>query len=257
MRMMFETERRDLAYTVKKMFNRKDTNVAGGNMSIKVFDQTGHPYILITPSFMSETFYAELSPAQILVVDFDTLKKVDGVGVLTREVNMHERAYKAHPGIRCVYHSHAEESMLWATIGKDMPNVTEATRELGVIKCLPYAPACSEKLANTVHDALVKLGDKAMENAFLLNSHGILITATELHIAVRLMETLEWNARIAYQQTILIKLGFLDDYQSCGRNYKEPMPKGALPPIALPEINKVGIPEPFPEDIHRPNEDQY
>jgi L-fuculose-phosphate aldolase len=248
MEMMFEAERRDLAHTVRKMFDRKDTNVAGGNMSVKVFDAEGHAYILITPTFMSETYYAELSPAQILVVDAASGKKVDGVGDVTREINMHEEAYKAHPGIRCVYHSHAEASMFWATIGQDMPNVTEATRELGRIRCLPYKPACSKELADTVHDALVAIGDKAVENVFLLNSHGILITASELHIATRLLETLEWNAQIAYKQALFIKMGLLDDYQSCGHNYQAPLP---LPDIALPEQPIRGVSQPFPTDMKR------
>lgn len=258
MEMMFQKERADLAHTVRKMFDRKDTNVAGGNMSMKVFDEQEHPYILITPTFMSETYYAELHPAQILVVDIETGKKVDGVGDVTREINLHEGAYAANPGIRCVYHSHAEESMFWATSGLDMPNVTEATRELGQIKCLPFAPACSKELAKNVHDGLVSIGDKAMENVFLLNSHGIVVTATELHIATRIMETLEWNAKVAYQQTIFIKLGLLDDYQSCGKNYKEPYVE--VPPIAVPGepivSKKVALPEnpQRPADQMRPGE---
>ncbi|MFT8459926.1 MAG: class II aldolase/adducin family protein [Liquorilactobacillus ghanensis] len=250
MEMMFEKERLDLAHTVKKMFDRKDTNVAGGNMSVKVFDDKKHPYILITPTFMSETYYAELHPAQILVVDAETGEKIDGVGQVTREINLHEGAYNAHPGIRCVYHSHAEESMFWATSGLDMPNVTEATRELGKIKVLPFAPATSKKLAKTVYDALVSIGDKAMENVFLLNSHGIVVTATELHIAARVMETLEWNAKIAYQQTVFIKLGILNDYQSCGQNYREPYKE--VPPIALPETPKMAKTMPFPRKPQRP-----
>ena len=35
------------------------------------------------------------------------------------------------------------------------------------------------------------------------------------------------------------------------------MPAGSLPGIALPGINKINIPQPFPEDIQRPNEDIY
>lgn len=258
MKMMFEEERLDLAHTVKKMFDRKDTNVAGGNMSIKIFDKEKHPYILITPTFMSETYYAELHPAQILVVDEETGKKVDGVGDVTREINLHEEAYKAHPGIRCVYHSHAEESMFWATSGIDMPNVTEATRELGKIEVLPFAPATSQALADIVHENLLKIGDKAMENVFLLDSHGIVITATDLHIAARILETLEWNAKIAYQQTIFIKLGLLDDYHSCGKDYKEPYVD--VPPIAVPDIpiesENVALPEnpQRPKNLMRPGE---
>ncbi|MCH4170236.1 MAG: class II aldolase/adducin family protein [Lactobacillus sp.] len=252
MQMMFYEERKDLAHTVQKTFDRLDTNIAGGNMSMKVLGNDGKSYILITPTFMSETYYAELSPAQILVVDEATHEKIDGVGDITREINMHFEAYSVHPGIRCVYHSHAEESMFWATSGLDMPNVTEATRELGKIKVLPYAPATSKALADIVRENLEKIGDKAMENVFLLNSHGILITATDLHIAARIMETLEWNARIAFQQSIFIKLGLLDTYKSCGQNADQPIPKDELFPIPLPGDPLKSQYEPFPKDPKRP-----
>lgn len=257
MRMMFETERADLAHTVQKMFDRKNTNLAGGNMSVKVFDKKGKPFIIMTPTFMSETYYSELHPAQILVIDGTTYEKIDGVGDLTREINLHERAYTTHPGIRCVYHSHAENSMFWATSGLDMPNVTEATRELGEIKNLPFAPATSEELADVVKDALSKIGDKAMENVFLLNSHGVVITATDLHVAARILETLEWNAQIAYQQTIFKKLGLLKELQSCGQDYNIPMKPGSLAAIPLPGNEIKGYPEEFPENYSRPDEDKY
>lgn len=250
MKMMFEEERIDLAHTVQKMFDRKNTNVAGGNMSIKVFDQKMHPYIIMTPTFMSETYYSELHAAQILVIDEETGEKIDGVGDVTREINMHKEAYKAHPGIRCVYHSHAEESMFWATAGLDMPNVTEATRKLGQIKVLPFAPATSQALADIVFKNLQAIGDKAMENVFLLNSHGVVITTTDLHVAARILETLEWNAKIAYQQALFIKLGLLSDYRSCGANYKEALP--SVPPIAMPEVPITAIPAKFPSHPQRP-----
>lgn len=229
---VFEPERRDLAMVAREMFNRKNTNVAGGNISVKitapetidfgnVHIKKGHDYIIMTPTFMSEAWYGKLSGAQILVVDLATGKQIDGVGRLTREINMHIEAYEANPGIKVVYHSHAEESMFWATIGQDMPNVTEITavnQDLGKIKCLPYREACSKELADQVHSSLSALGDQALTNIFLLNSHGVLITCTDLHEATRILETVEWNAKIAYQETIFKSLGLIKDYQSCGKS---------------------------------------
>lgn len=249
MEMMFQKEREDLARTVRLLFDRKDTNIAWGNLSVKVFDQSEHPYILITPTFMAETFYGDLHAAQILVVDAVSKEKVDGVGVVTREINLHEGAYETHPGIRTVIHSHAPESLFWATSGLEMPNVTESTRELGRIRTLPYAPATSIELAKIVKDALSKIGDKAVENVFLLNSHGVVITASELHIGARILETLEWNARIAYQQTLFIKLGLLKTYQSCGQDADLPV---EVFPIALPDIPVKSKDMPFPEGMTRP-----
>lgn len=230
-RLPFETERQDLADVALEMFNRKMTNVAGGNISIKVVpDETftydgqeykaGHDYLLMTPTFMSEAWYAKMSLSQILVVDLETGEKVAGEGRLTREINMHEGAYKANPDINVVYHSHAPNCMFWSTLGVDMPNLTEVTSvnvPLGKIECLPYREACSQELADIVQSELKKLGDEGKENIFLLNSHGVLITDTDLHAATEILETVEWNAEIAYKQTVFKKLGIIDEYRSCGK----------------------------------------
>lgn len=225
---LFENERKDLATVAREMFVRKNTNVAGGNISVRITADNdlnygaihitkGKDYLIMTPTMMSEAWYARLQPTQILVVDLTTGQQIDGSGRLTREINLHEEAYRANAKIRCVYHSHAEESMFWATAGLDMPNVTEATKEVGPIRVLPYAPACSKELADTVYHGLKEVGDAAKEHIFLLNSHGVLITSEDLHHATEILETVEWNAKIAYQQSVFIKLGLLDGYQSCGK----------------------------------------
>lgn len=231
-RLPFENERKDIAEVAREMFNRKMTNIAGGNISVKITpdetfsydDQTyyaNHDYLLMTPTFMSEAWFSKLSASQILVIDLETGEKMAGEGRLTREINMHIGAYKANKDIRVVYHSHAPKCMFWATLGQDMPNLTEITSfnvPLGKIKCLPYREACSKELADLVHDELVKLGTGAKENIFLLNSHGVLITETDLHAAAQVLETVEWNAEIAYKQAIFKKLGIIDQYQSRGKS---------------------------------------
>ena len=109
--------------------------------------------------------------------------------------------------------------MFWATIGRDMPNVTEVTShdlDLGEIKCLPYCPACSKELADMVHEHLLALGNKAANNIFLLDSHGVLITTDDLHHATCILETVEWNAEIAYKEAVFQGLGLLQGYRSKG-----------------------------------------
>ena len=98
---VFEEERKDLAAVAREMFVRKNTNVAGGNISVRItadkdFDygsihiKAGKDYLIMTPTMMSEAWYAKLQPTQILVVDLETGQQIDGVGRLTREINMHE-----------------------------------------------------------------------------------------------------------------------------------------------------------------------
>lgn len=224
-RIVFEHEREDLAKVVQVVMERDDTNIAGGNISFKVTDNnTGKEYIIMTPTMMSESYLGHLTPEQILVVEPHTRKIIAGEGNLTREINMHEAVYDANPDIRCVFHSHAKNAMFWATSGLNMPNITEATQKVGFIETLPFEPNCSEPLAELVAQNIAKIGDKAIPHMYLLNSHGVLITTggkgvdglTALHSALAIVDTVEWNADIAFKQTLMQKLGLLDGYYSKG-----------------------------------------
>lgn len=219
--MMYEAERTELAKRVKIMFDRSNTNTGGGNISIKMSDQ----YLLMTPTLMSERFLCELRPEQILVVDRKTRTVAEGDGAITREINMHFGAYEANENVGCVLHAHPKESLFFATLGINMPNLTEATQALGTIKCLPYRPATTQSLADVVKKSLLELGDDAVPNAFLLNSHGVLITDYNLQKAFDKLDRMEFNASVAKEAILYEKLG-IADMKSCGNDYDyEPEPK--------------------------------
>ena len=221
-RMIFEREREDLARIVKLIFARKNTNVAGGNFSFKTTDQHGKEYIIMTPTMMSEAYLGEVSSAQILVVEPHTRKVIDGVGKLTREINLHEAVYDTNPEIKAVLHAHAPNAMFWATAGLDMPNLTEATQKVGYVPVLDFEPNCSPELAELVSNYMKK-ESLELPNMLLLNSHGVLISAPgetgieAIHKALQILDTTEWNAEIAYKQTIFQSLGLLDGYYSKGK----------------------------------------
>ena len=221
-RMIFEREREDLARIVKLIFARKNTNVAGGTFSFKTTDQHGKEYIIMTPTMMSEAYLGEVSSAQILVVEPHTRKVIDGVGKLTREINLHEAVYDTNPEIKAVLHAHAPNAMFWATAGLDMPNLTEATQKVGYVPVLDFEPNCSPELAELVSNYMKK-ESLELPNMLLLNSHGVLISAPgetgieAIHKALQILDTTEWNAEIAYKQTIFQSLGLLDGYYSKGK----------------------------------------
>ena len=83
---------------------------------------------------------------------------------------------------------------------------------------------CSEELAEYVAKEVKKLGDKALRNGFLLNSHGTLFTSggkdmdplTALHKSLADVDITEWNAKVALEQTKLQREGVLDGYYSEG-----------------------------------------
>lgn len=220
-RILFEEERKAMAKIVHLIYDRKLTNTAGGNFSFKTTDNDGKEYIIMTPTMMSEAYLGELSPSQILVVEPHTRKIIAGEGGLTREINMHEAVYDTNPNINAVLHSHAPESLFWATSGLPMPNLTEATQKVKGIPVMEFAPNCSEELAETV-SSYIKDKELALPFELLLDSHGVLIATdcedgiTAIHKALAILDTIETNARIAYQQTVMQGLGVMDGFYSKG-----------------------------------------
>lgn len=200
--MLYFDERKKLAKFAKTLFDRKETNSAGGNISMKINDR----HFIMTPTLMSENFHADLRPDQILVIDQGE-NIVEGDGKITREINMHMACYHSNPKIGAVLHAHALESMTFATLGIDMPNLTEATQKLGKIKCLPYRKACSQELADQVRKEVAK--DHQVPKAYLINKHGILVTAETIEKAFDQAERLEWNAKIAKEAFTFKKLELL------------------------------------------------
>ncbi|MBO1306273.1 class II aldolase/adducin family protein [Enterococcus sp. 669A] len=221
-RMIFEREREDLAGIVKLIFARKLTNVAGGNFSF-LAEKDNKEYIIMTPTMMSEAYLGDLSASQILVVDMETREVISGVGSLTREINMHQAVYQTNPKIKAVLHAHAPNAMFWATSGLPMPNLTEATQKVGPVPVMKFAPNCSEELAE-ITSTYIRENDLPVPHMLLLDSHGVLINATgdtgmmAIHKALSILDTVEWNAEIAYKQAIFQALGITDFFHSKGED---------------------------------------
>ncbi|PAD39701.1 class II aldolase/adducin family protein [Terribacillus sp. 7520-G] len=190
--MLYRKEREDLCKVVKMMFDRYETNAAGGNVSVRM----NGDHIIMTPTLMSQEKFCDLKPYEILVVDMNE-QKVEGEGNITREINMHMACYKQRSDIGCVLHAHPKESMVFATLGMELPNLTEATQKLGQIPTLPFAPATSKELAAIVKDHLSELPAATLPKAMLLNKHGILVIDKTLRRAYDMLERIEYNAYVA------------------------------------------------------------
>ena len=63
--MLYYEERVKLTKFVKTMYDRKFSNEAGGNVSVKVSDK----HFIMTPTLASQNFLWDLRPEQILVID--------------------------------------------------------------------------------------------------------------------------------------------------------------------------------------------
>ena len=190
---MYKKEREELCEVVKLMFDRKLTNAAGGNVSVKMNDE----HIIMTPSLMAEEYFCRLNPEQILVTNLDR-DIIEGEGNMTRESNMHLGIYRNLPDAGCVLHAHPKETMVYISLADELPSLTEATDKFGEVKVLPYAKACSEELANIAVEYF-KTREEELKNhglIALLRKHGVVIVDTNLKKAFNDLERIETNAYV-------------------------------------------------------------
>lgn len=177
----------------KLMFDRKLTNAAGGNISLKISDD----HIIMTPSLMAEEYFCDLTPEQILITDHDG-NLIEGEGKVTRESNMHLGIYKKLPLASCVLHAHPKELMVYISLADELPSLTESTDKYGEVRVLPYAKSCSIDLANIAVNYLKERNDELKNHGLitLLRKHGVLIVNRDLYKAFNDLERIEYNAYV-------------------------------------------------------------
>lgn len=199
--MLYFEQRQELCEVTKMMFDRFNTNAAGGNISVKVSEE----HFIMTPTLMSQDKFCRLTPEEIIVINREG-EVLEGNGKVTREFNMHVAVFDTLPEAGAVVHGHPKESMVFASLGMDLPHLTEATRKLGEIKVLDFAPATSVQLAENVRSYMeTRKGD--MPVATLLREHGILVVDKTLKKAYDMLERIEYNAYVNIHAKLFEALG--------------------------------------------------
>lgn len=191
--MMYRKDREELCEVAQIMFDRKLTNAAGGNISVRVSEE----HVVMTPSLMSEEYFCRLKPEQILVTNLDG-DIIEGQGRITRESNMHLGIYKNLPEAGCVLHAHPKETMVYISLAEELPSLTESTDKYGEVKVLSYAKACSEELADIAIEYFKGRESELEKHGLitLLKKHGIVIVNKNLKKAYNDLERTETNAYV-------------------------------------------------------------
>lgn len=192
---------------VKMMFDRRLTNVAGGNMAVRVDENR----ILITPSMMSEWHFCELEPKDILLIDYDE-KILEGDGPLSRETAMHVNILSRFENIGATIHAHPFWCMPYVSAGLPIPNVTEATMGRGKVECVQWTKAFTRELANNVleyYEARRELAERK-PIACILTSHGVFVSGKTLYNAYSMLERIESDALCGIMRPFVEKAQELD-----------------------------------------------
>ncbi len=173
------------------MFDRRLTDMAGGNISARVGD-----VICITPRYAGSKFRWRLRPEQVLVVDLHG-KQLDGEGEASREAKVHVRLLNEFPDGGAVVHGHARNALVFCAAAQPIPPVLEDTLKFGEIKVAEFAPAHSPQLAENILAVLRGQESRIRTQAAAVVApwHGLFVLGKDLDAAVDALERIDTNAR--------------------------------------------------------------
>lgn len=184
--------RAKLARVGAYLFDRRLTDAAGGNISTLVGD-----VVCMSPTLAGSKRQWQLQPEDVLVVDLDG-NILEGEGSISRESNVHFGLYRAFaPTGTAVIHAHPRNVMTFAAAAMSMPPVLEANLKFGEVKCIDYAPAHSQQLADNVVGAIRGQEKRIQTQAagVIAPWHGIFLIGKDLDAAFDAVERFDTNAR--------------------------------------------------------------
>ena len=112
-----------LARVAGILYERRLTELVGGNMSLRVGDA-----VIMTPTKASETRGWRLAAADTLVQRLDGELLIGEEAMISREIRIHTRLYRTYPDVGCVFHLHMPEAIA-AAEGRWQPGVVAETTD--------------------------------------------------------------------------------------------------------------------------------
>lgn len=181
----------EMSKVAKMMWDKRLTNAAGGNFSVKVDENR----ILLSPSMMSEDRHCEMNPEDFLLIDYDQ-NILEGNGKLSRETLMHVLILKNFDEINAVIHAHPFYCMPFVAFGHEIPNVTEATMGRGKVGVIPWKQAFTEDLSRGVYDYWEEHREIAVRKPIgaIMQYHGVVVSGDTIFKAYSMLERIECDA---------------------------------------------------------------
>ncbi|MBN1374523.1 MAG: class II aldolase/adducin family protein [Dehalococcoidia bacterium] len=183
-----------IARVGKLMLDRNLTDLAGGNISVRVDDR-----IVMSPSYAGTHKFWQLEPEEVLVLDLKG-HLMEGSGKISREFPTHIKLLNSfYPQGQAVIHAHARNVMVFCAVNLPIPPVLEYTYKFGEIKLAEYARGGihGEQLAENVCKALA--GQESIISrqaaAVLVPWHGLFAIGKDLLSTLDAVERIEVNAR--------------------------------------------------------------
>lgn len=199
--MDYYAEREEVAYFMRRLYDKNLTTCSGGNVSQKI----NKDIICITPSGLDK---GRITPEQIGVI---TLKGENLTPELkpSIETSMHIAVHNMRPEMKAVVHAHPVTASSFTASEKKINTalIAESAVILGTPIFTQYAIQGSEELAQIVSAATAK------GNIILMSNHGVLTVGETLLKAFDRIEVLEASAKITLYTELLGPKHALSDSQ--------------------------------------------
>ncbi len=179
-----------IVYIAGRMFERRLTDMAGGNVSIRQDDK-----IYVTPRYSGSRQHWQLDPSDILegeVASDDLFNNPR----FSREGKAHLAIYRAFPDVTGIIHAHPFHVLPFCVARRPIEPVLEATQKFGVTPVVKGGAAHSDDLANSVVDGLRGREESIRKQAaaVLAPVHGIFVAGKDILAAIDALERIDWNA---------------------------------------------------------------
>jgi L-fuculose-phosphate aldolase len=189
---MKEQSKDAIIRVAKMMWDRRLSDVAGGNISIK--DEDG--MICITPKLMGYRFQWQVDRSHLSVLDAEG-KVIEGSEGVSREVLMHVGCYKAFPEARAIIHAHPYWTNVFVSKPRAIVPGLETTRKFGTIGMIEEAHGYSQELADKV---IAYFGERREQWAkspleVILPYHGIVAMGRDMNACLDIVDRIETECR--------------------------------------------------------------
>lgn len=173
----------DVAYFMRRLYDKNLTTTSGGNVSLRLGDR-----VLITPSQLDK---GRIKAEEIGVIAIEGENLTPHLKI-SMESKMHLAIYHNRKDVKAIVHAHPVFATSFAIAGKEIKTnlAGEAWAVLGKTVLAPYALMGSQNLADNVGAAALK------GNCILMENHGVLCVGENLLQAFDRLEVLEAAARM-------------------------------------------------------------
>lgn len=181
-------KRKEIIEYGKKLVENGLTKGTGGNLSI-CDRESG--LMAITPSGID---YFLIKPEEIVLIDVETGKIVEGDALPSSERDMHRIFYKYRTDIDAIIHTHTTFAATIACLNIDLPAVHYLVALAGPdVRCAEYATYGTVALAKNAYKAMKD------RKACLLANHGMLAGGGSLAEAYNITEEIEFCCELYYR----------------------------------------------------------